>query len=448
MTDTADCFGHVLVHGLGVTGLSIIDFLADKADKITVITNNHALAIAKSICAKNTHLTIQAENTLTELPKTATLIIKSPGISPNHPLYAKANAFGCQVISDIELFAQEAKAPIIGVTGTNGKSTAVYLITKMLQALGKTVCLGGNVGTPALCLLMQPVPDYYVLELSSFQLAHTSRLNASVGVLLNITPDHLSWHGGMQHYGAAKRRILAQSACVVLQDGLACHHQNTLHFSEKPPNADDFGIITENNCRYLAHGNKKLIPIDKLSPTLRATHNQQNCLAALGVMRSLKLPLAPALECLKHFKGLAHRLEHVLTSEKVHWYNDSKATNLSASIAAINSLGEYFSQHIIWLGGGILKETDFSCLKAVIAKHVKYCLFFGQDAQILYQALAGICQTSKHLNLEQAVLAAKKIALLGDVVLLSPGGASFDAFSGFADRGRAYVKMISGCQLR
>lgn len=435
------CLDHVLIHGFGQTGRSVLAFLTPKAKKISVLCEPSSIERHQMRCIDHPNVSVYPDNPLPTLINNVSLIIKSPGILPTHPLYAQPNPFHCPVISDIELFADMAKAPIIAVTGTNGKSTVVHLIAKLLQTLGQSVCLGGNVGVPAMTLLNQPIPDYYLLEISSFQLHHTYHLNAKVGVLLNIAPDHLHWHGGMENYVNAKLRLLCQSDCVVLPKHLSVSKSH-VYVSHNKPGKETFGIATFHGNDYLALDNKKIMALKALSATLQQPHNVLNTLSALGVLYALHLPLSPALSALTQFQGLPHRLEPLQTAHSTRWFNDSKATNLSASIAAIEGISEQYAKKVIWLGGGILKTADYAPLLNAVAKHVKACLVFGQDGPLLYRALHNSVLTTVCQTLEHAVTAAKTLAQDDDIILFSPGGASFDAFAHFEARGDAFVQCV------
>ena len=437
------CFDHVIVHGLGKTGVAAVHFLADKATKITVIAKNISSPEAKILQADIPTLEVQSETKQTTLPNTATLVLKSPGILPSHRFYTCANQIQCPVISDIELFALFAKAPIIAITGTNGKSTVTHLVHDMLAACGYRVSTGGNVGTPALSLLASPVPDYYILELSSFQLAHTTHLNAKVGVLLNIAPDHIKWHGSVDAYISAKYRLLAQSAVQVVARGLNLGKYPHVSFGTQAPTGQNLGEITRHGQTFLARGKKTLLNINLLSPTLQLPHNRQNCLAALGVLAALNSINASALNTLKDFKGLPHRLECILTDQHISWFNDSKATNLAASITAINSISQTHKKQIIWIGGGILKETDLTDITKAVAIQVKACIFFGEGGLTLFKALKEVCPSIYQRCLKTTIEAAKNLATFGDVVLFSPGGASFDLFDSFEQRGDRFKFYVA-----
>jgi UDP-N-acetylmuramoylalanine--D-glutamate ligase len=372
-------------------------------------------------------------------------VVTSPGVKEDHPVLAKARENNLKVISDIELFARYATAPIIGITGTNGKSTVTTLVTDMVNATGKTALMGGNVGIPALDLLAESAPDFYVLELSSFQLARTFNINAAVGVLLNITEDHLNWHGSMQAYTDAKMRLLDQSKIQVLgAPNVPSSSTVILVPRAKPEGSGIQSTVSSGIARYKARMlNETSLKSSTLSPVLRQTHNRINTECALQVIEALGLPLEPALDVAATFKGLSHRCEHVPTNDGITWIDDSKATNIGAAIAAIESIAS--TGKLILIAGGQGKGVDFAPLATVINQRVDSVLLLGEDASLIEAACksSGASVAITHVDsIEDAVSAARQLAHPGDVVLLSPACASFDMFAGFAQRGRVFQKFV------
>lgn len=339
-------------------------------------------------------------------------IVLSPGIDPslfpNH-----------KIISDIELFAREAKAPIIGITGTNAKGTVTTLLTEMINHSGKTALMGGNIGIPALDLLEQPAPDFYVLEISSFQLEITDHLPCIASTILNISPDHLDRHNTMENYIAAKQKIyLSSKNCIYnLDDPATKPAQNGLGFGLKDMN---------------------LLPLSDLK--IKGTHNYSNALAALALGKAIGLPHDKMLEALKKFPGLEHRCEWVATYNNIDFINDSKGTNIGATIAALEGLGT--KHNIILIAGGQGKGADFNLLKPSVDKYVSEVILFGQDANLMSKALARNTITD---SLKSAVLLAKQLAKPGDIILLSPACASWDMFKDFEDRGRQFKDLVKEC---
>ncbi len=348
-------------------------------------------------------------------------IILSPGIDPalfpNH-----------KIISDIELFAREAKAPIIGITGTNAKGTVTTLITDMINACDKTALMGGNIGIPALDLLTQPVPDFYVLEISSFQLEITDYLPCIASTILNISPDHLDRHKTMANYIAAKQRIYNNSQYCIYNLDDANTKPGLGNASPLQAHVVGFGLNEIN-----------LLPIGKLK--IKGKHNYLNALAALKIGEAIGLNHTKMLEALKLFPGLEHRCEWVATHNNITWINDSKGTNIGATIAALEGFGTEH-KNIILIAGGLSKGADFSLLKPSVTQYVRELVLLGQDAHKIQQALqTGIVTDS----LKSAILKAQQLAQPGDIVLLSPACASWDMFKDFEDRGRQFKALVKEC---
>lgn len=344
-------------------------------------------------------------------------VIASPGLDLNHPVFKEAKARGINVIGDIELFYREAQAPIIGITGTNAKSTVTTLVTEMINAAGKKALMGGNIGIPALQLLDEPVPDYYVLELSSFQLELTQDFRAFVGAVLNISPDHLDRHQTMEAYTAAKMRIYKK-----------CPHPILLS-----------RYLPSSSCdRKASHK----IQAQDLSLGLSGLHNLENAQNALAITAPLDLPLAPQLEVLKTFKGLPHRCVLVAEINGVKWVNDSKGTNVGATLAAINGLGPESKGKLILLLGGVAKDQDFRPLREVISKYVREAIVFGKDRALLLKDLEGLPTHEMGADFTAVLEYAAIRAQPGDTVLLSPACASLDMFKDYNDRGEQFTHWV------
>lgn len=346
-------------------------------------------------------------------------IILSPGVPPELFPHHK-------IISDIELFAREAQAPIIGITGTNAKGTVTTLITNMINQSGYTALMGGNIGIPALDLLTQPIPDFYVLEISSFQLEITNRLPCIASVILNISPDHLDRHKNLKNYITAKQKIYAQADHIIYN--LDDPH-TTPDPKFKPKTKSGFSLK-----------NKSDFNLTEKDLKIKGKHNLSNALAALMIGQAIGLPENKMLEALKNFPGLEHRCEWVATHHNVMYINDSKGTNIGATIAALEGLGE--NKNIILLAGGQGKGADFSLLKPAVEKHVKKIILFGQDAKLIADALKNSSPVYFEDNLKSALLKAMLLAQAGDIVLLSPACASWDMFKDFEDRGHQFKNFV------
>ena len=347
--------------------------------------------------------------------------IISPGLAPTHPWVKRLHAADIPVISDIQLFADKAGAPIIAITGTNGKSTVTKLTAELIEATGHKALIGGNYGIPVADLLLQTVPDYYVLEISSFQLEMTPQLNAQVACLLNITSDHLERHGNMMHYQQAKAKIFHGAQQIVISQALC-------HLAPK-------GLAVQ------VYDNDDTILV-QLSPALQPTHQQLNAKAALTIIKALALDIAQALPALTHYQGLPHRCTTVATINGVTWIDDSKATNVGATIAAIQSLAPQTTGRLIVLLGGVGKGQDFSALGPVFTQYRCHAMAYGEDGPQITQAL-GTAVLAQTASLQQAIPQAKQRAQPGDTVLLAPACASFDEFDNFNHRGECFAQWVS-----
>lgn len=371
----------------------------------------------------------------------ADTIVLSPGLSPNDPVLEPARQAGVAIIGDIECFVKEAKAPIIAITGTNAKGTVTTLVADMISHAGLSVLVGGNIGTPALDLLLEPTPDYYVLELSSFQLETTFSLQALVAVILNVSEDHLDRHGTMAAYLAAKSRIYQGAHyCIANRDEPAIWPQRVdMSFgSDNPPDA--FGLSDDNGQCYLHYGCQRLLNTQLMR--VKGRHNALNALAALSIGHCLQLPLNAMLAAVQSFPGLPHRCQFVVEYDAVQWYNDSKGTNVGATLAALQGLGA--SRNIILLAGGQAKGQDFQPLREAVKRTCRSVVVFGQDAALLRQALHDCAPVVTCHTLAEAVSQARSLAQAGELVLLSPACASLDQFKDYTDRGRQFVAMVQG----
>lgn len=432
--------------GFGQTGLSVAQFLQkQKIDFFVCDTreNPPSLEVFKKDFPG-------VEFFCGELPEEKLLsagkIILSPGLPRKTPIIQKALEQGIPVIGDIELFVQQAKAPIIAITGTNAKGTVTTMVQSILEAAGQQVEIGGNFGIPALDLLSKATPDFYVLELSSYQLESTFSLKAAAATILNITPDHLDYHGTMENYIAAKQRIYHHAKAVVFngQDGATF----PVDWVETTPKTIlGFGAVsTPSTPFYLQNKNLMfqdhvILSGDELS--VSGMHNWLNALAAAALTTAAGISLEAIREGLKKFRGLKHRCVLVKAIQGVKWFNDSKGTNVGATQAAIAGLGPTLKGKIILIGGGQAKGQDFSPLKTWCQEYVDALILFGQDADQLEEVLGkSISQCVRVNNLAEAVDAARKIAKAGDAVLLSPACASLDMFKNYEERGEQFEGLV------
>jgi len=344
------------------------------------------------------------------------------------------------VVGDIELFAREAQAPVAAITGTNGKSTVTSLLAHLANAAGRQAVAGGNLGEPALDLLVHPVPELYVLELSSFQLETTHTLQAAVATVLNVTPDHLDRYGSLEDYAAAKARIFANcDVAVVNADdprvrAMPRPGQRVISFSLQDPSADYF--LARDPGPVLTCRGEALLPTSALR--IPGEHNAANALAALAMCEALELPRAPVLEALATFGGLAHRAQWVADVGGVCFVNDSKGTNVGATIAAVAGM----AGPLVLIAGGDGKHQDFDELRPVCRGKVRHAVLIGRDAPQLEAIFQGVCATERAGDMRAAVQAARAAALPGDTVLLSPACASLDMFRDYAHRGDEFAAAV------
>ena len=436
-----------VIVGLGKTGLSCVRYLVKQGFPVTVTDSRLEPPGLNELKMEFPQVPISLGGFDRDLLNQAQEMIVSPGIPLYEPTIAKAIKHGIPAVGDIELFARHVKAPIVGITGTNGKSTVTALVGEMAQNAGLRVGVGGNLGTPALDLITATESDLYVLELSSFQLETTHSLQTTTATVLNITPDHMDRYHDFAAYVAAKQRIYQQHCRIpvinrddpVSYSGLA-NRNNAISFGMNEPKSGEFGLRVQDNKTYLAFGDKNLL--DASAMMIKGRHQMANALAALALGSAIQLPLPTMLETLKTFKGLAHRCQWVRKINAVDWYNDSKGTNVTSSLAGIEGLGSTIDGKLILIAGGLGKQQDFSPLHDAVAKNVRTVILIGQDAKIIAAALEGANKIIFAKSLAEAVTIAKREAQAGDAVLLSPACASFDMFNNFEHRGEVFMELV------
>ncbi len=433
-----------LVYGLGGTGLSVARYLKRQGRSALYFDTREAPPGLSEL--RDT--VPEAEVVLGELPRdrvnSLKRVIVSPGIPDSDEYLAELRAVGVSVTSDIDLFVAEAQADFVAITGSNGKSTVTTLVEMMCNAAGRSALAGGNLGHAALDLLAEAAPSLYVLELSSFQLQRTHQLPARIAVLLNISPDHLDWHGSEADYVAAKYRIFSEAAAAVInrQDPAVAPHVEDIDvictFGADEPAAGQFGIRQVDGRDWLARGDNLLMAADEVA--LVGRHNHLNALAALAVCDVLGLDIEPQLEVLRNFGGLPHRMQFVRELDGVRYINDSKATNVGAAIASVTSV----DGSVVLLAGGQGKGGDFGSLADVIADRLRAIVVFGEDADLLAEAFADKTVVQRAGDLEEALAVGRKLAESGDTVLLAPACASFDQFVNYLRRGDAFCALVEG----
>ncbi|MDH5370147.1 MAG: UDP-N-acetylmuramoyl-L-alanine--D-glutamate ligase [Gammaproteobacteria bacterium] len=447
--ENMDTLSHkrILVVGLGKTGLSCARYLSEQGIEVAITDSRVHPPALDELQKTYPDIAVFVGGFNSEAFERATCLIVSPGISLREPLISEARARGTEIIGDIELFARNANAPVVAITGSNGKSTVTTLLGEMAKTAGLDVRVGGNIGVPALDLLYEPRPDLYVLELSSFQLETTDNLNACAAAILNISEDHMDRYHDLNDYTAAKAKVYYGTGTLIvnLDDervmataNLVRQGRSLLGFTASKPKDNQFGICSQSdNEDYLCYGNKLLLPVSELK--IKGQHNVVNALAAIALGQEANIPLDAMIATLREFPGLPHRSQWIAEKNGVTWYNDSKATNVGAAIAAINGIE---ANNIILIAGGQGKGQDFSPLKDAVKNKVKHLIVLGEDADLLSRELSGCTEISKVNDLSEAVKKANEIAVDGDAVLLSPACASFDMFSGFEQRGELFVAAV------
>ncbi|GLR08654.1 UDP-N-acetylmuramoyl-L-alanine--D-glutamate ligase [Mixta theicola] len=425
----------VVIIGLGLTGLSCVDFfLAQGVTPRVMDTRVSPPGLDKLSDSVERHLGSLNGDWLLA----ADLIVASPGMALAHPLLMEAAEAGVEIIGDIELFCREAQAPIVAITGSNGKSTVTSLVGEMARAAGWAVGVGGNIGLPALSLLLQPA-QLYVLELSSFQLETTHSLKAAAATILNVSEDHMDRYPlGLQQYRAAKLRIYENAAvCVVNADDAL-----TMPVRGADKRCVSFGIDVgdyhlnrqQGSIWLRVHG-EKVLNTDEM--TLVGLHNYTNALAALALADAVGIPRASSLKALTTFHGLAHRFQLVHERNGVRWINDSKATNVGSTEAALSGLQ---AQGTLWLLlGGDGKSADFSSLTRYLQGDAIRVWCYGRDGAALAALRPEI--SSQTETMEQAMRAIAPQVQPGDIVLLSPACASLDQFRNFEQRGDRFAQL-------
>ncbi|MGY4530981.1 UDP-N-acetylmuramoylalanine--D-glutamate ligase [Pseudomonas sp. TE3786] len=437
-----------IVVGLGKSGMSLVRFLARQGIRFAVADTRENPPELASIRAQYPQVEVRCGELDVEFLCRADELYVSPGLALATPALQQAAARGVKLLGDIELFARHAKAPIVAITGSNAKSTVTTLVGEMAVAAGKRVAVGGNLGTPALDLLSDDV-ELYVIELSSFQLETTDQLNAEVATVLNISEDHMDRYSGLPAYHLAKHRIFRGARQVVVnrQDGLSrpLIGENTpcWTFGLNKPDFKGFGLVEEGGEKYLAFQFDTLMPARELK--VRGAHNQANALAALALGHAVGLPFEAMLQALREFTGLAHRCQWLRERDGVSYYDDSKATNVGAALAAIEGLGADIAGKLVLVAGGDGKGADFSALRAPVAAHCRAVILLGRDAPLLADVLADTgVPLIRVQTLDESVAKAAELAQSGDAVLLSPACASLDMFKNFEERGRLFAQAVGG----
>ena len=440
---------YTLVVGLGVTGLSVVRYLMAKKQNIIALDSRKEVVGLDVLTQQYPQLTIKLGAFDEQVFKQAQQIILSPGIALAEPVVQQAIQAGVDVVGDIECFAQEVNKPVIAITGSNGKSSVTTLVAEMAKQAGIKTAVGGNLGEPALQLLQQDA-DLYVLELSSFQLETLYSLKPLAATVLNISEDHMDRYESLDAYASAKQKVFSQCQNPIInrQDtrvlSMLSDNLEAVSFGLNSPAENQFGLREVNQRQYLCKGKKNLLAVDECR--LQDRHHIANALASLALGEAAGLPMDIMLAAIKVFGGLPHRTQWVAEKNHVQWVNDSKGTNVGATLAAID--GVKIQNKLVLIAGGLAKDADFTPLKNMLKKQSKQnslraVVLMGVDAQKISAILDENITQLYARNMSDAVQLAADIAEDGDTVLLSPACASFDMFTGFKERGDQFIQAVT-----
>jgi UDP-N-acetylmuramoylalanine--D-glutamate ligase len=451
---------HSVVVGIGKTGASCLRYLVKRGVPVSATDSRRAPPGLEELGSAAEGLDLRLGGIDLSLLEDASQLVISPGLSLEEPIAAAARARGIEILGDVELFARAVRAPVIGITGTNGKSTVTSLVASMARAAGRRVLAGGNLGPPALDLLEQPVPDLYVLELSSFQLETTRSLSLQAAVVLNVSEDHRDRYASVAQYADAKARIFSKAATIVLNAddarvarmgaprkaaprmGDAYGHTQTriVTFSVERTDTDfalqHEGALSGGPRIWLVSRGEKVLDTARMK--IQGLHNAANALAALALGEAAGLPMDAMCEALESFPGLPHRSAWVADVGGVHYIDDSKGTNVGATIAAVSGM----PGPLVMIAGGEGKGQDFTPLAVAFRGKVRHAVLIGKDAPAIAAALAGVCSTETAASMAAAVRAAHTCAQAGDTVLLSPACASLDMFRDYGQRGDVFAAAV------
>lgn len=435
---------HAIIFGLGETGLSCARFLAARGIGFAAIDTRERPPAAAALKAAFPDARVATGFTDPARIGQCEQLILSPGVPRGHPIVQAALDRGIDVIGDIELFARHAQAPVVAVTGSNGKSTVVTMVSAILTAAGLEVRTGGNIGTPALDLLGETEPDCYVLELSSFQLESTRTLAPVAAALLNVSPDHMDRYATFADYVTTKLAIAdhAQTFVVNFDDptlSTARTHAMVRGFSLRGAAGASYGCERIDGVTWLLANGTRVIKADELAAA--GEHNRINALAAIALTDALAVPPSAQRDALMTFSGLPHRCQTVRVHNEVEWIDDSKGTNVGATCAAI--AGVFAARSGVLIAGGQGKGADFVPLAAALSGRVRSVILIGEDAAAIARAVAAVVDVQFALDMRAAVTAAAALARPGEAVLLSPACASFDMFANYAARGDAFAAAVN-----
>lgn len=445
MTEVIASNRRTAILGMGATGQSVARYLTARGENFVFIDSRTAPPNLKEVRTAFPGVLTLLGPLDEEVLCSVDTVIVSPGVSLQEPALVAAREQGVHLMGDIELFFENASAPVIAITGSNGKSTVTTLVGQMAIDSGLNTGVGGNLGTPMLDLL-DPARELYVLELSSFQLElhHDSR--GAVATVLNVSADHMDRYPNLPAYHSAKQRIYRGARKIVvnredpLTRPLVPADVSVYSFGLTKPDFSEFGLLERDGETWLAYEFDALMPVGELG--IKGRHNMSNALAALALGYAAGLPMPGMLDTLRNFRGLPHRCETVVEVGGVLFIDDSKGTNVGATEAALNGFGEAGRKNIILIAGGQGKEQDFSPLREPVSAYVQQLILIGQDADQLQAQLQDCTEVLRFETLQQAVAVAYGAASAGDVVLLSPACASLDMFASYAERGNVFQKAV------
>ncbi len=441
----------VAVLGLGLSGLATVRFLLKQGVKPTLMDTRLKVSGLEQIAPEKVDGIYLGELDANRLAR-MDIVLVSPGLDTRHPAIRFAEAQGTRLIGDVELFALCNQRPAVGITGSNGKSTVTTLVSHMLSCSGSKALAAGNIGLPVLDALEQTDTEVYVLELSSFQLETTSELKLVAACNLNVTEDHLDRHGTMAAYAAAKQRIFQHAALAVYNASdaltqpvqlrptdLAISLQQLTAANAEPT---QYGLLEQDGESWLVVAGEPLLPVTQM--TLVGQHNQFNALAAAAVALAAGATRAGLVQALQSYQSLPHRCALVANKNGVRWINDSKATNVGATLAAIAGLRGEVRGKLILIAGGDGKGADFTELATVLRQQVDVLITLGKDGPAIAALVPGAIEVA---TLAAAVTVAAQQAQSGDLVLLSPACASLDMFKNYEQRGDLFAAAVQQVHL-
>lgn len=443
----------ILVLGLGETGFSVLRWLSKQGAVLSVADSRDNPPNMEDLVRRMPQVAIYPGKFKQEVLLNAEVIVISPGVALREPAVQAAIKQGIPVIGDVELFAQyrSKSAKVIGITGSNGKTTVTSLVGEICKEAGMKTIVAGNIGLPVLDALQMETPDIYVLELSSFQLETTCSLALDAATVLNVCEDHMDRYASVADYATAKARILAHTKVAVLnRDDVITNNMrvdNKVTFGlNAAPNASDLGLIDNAGVHYLASGQRRICKTSELK--IAGKHNAANALAAAALCNAVGIEKIAIANALRDFKGLPHRVEWVASIDDIDFYDDSKGTNVGATCAAIAGMTKHDKpQKVVLIAGGDGKGQDFSPLAPALQANSHAVVLIGRDASLIEAVLTETNIPIYHAaDLPEAVNIAKKVAKSGDAILLSPACASFDMFNNYVHRAEVFVEAVKRLQ--